>query len=713
MLFAQHLISAYRVVDNPDPVSDFDSPDGREALRRDLMILKADTLFGPVAFDENQRNNGREAAGSQWLPINLGDDANDEGEVEQQIQNVKSVSTPTPVYADRLVAPYLQAEAATVIVAESAKSCKAGYFINSTKRYEVGSILKSGCDHCPVDTFQPDAAKSFQCNACPYGSTTSGLEGQEACYRIDNNLLSPAILAVGYFSVALTWLLSIGFMVWIRINRNDAVVKVSQVEFLNLICIGGMISSSTIIAVSFQAGSNENTKQASIGCTVAPFLYAIGWTLQYSSLSAKSYRLFLIMRNNQHLKRVKVTFLEMLRIVVAVIAIDLAIIIAWTVVSPLVYKRSAESINTNDASGVITVESSGSCVMKNDSISFWAFAGPIMGIHFLLLIGTNYLLYRVRNVADRYQEQKFIAMASVLMFEILLVGIPVTVAVKDSPVATHIILVGIIAVSDIGILCFTFVPKIMYQRSGLDEGVGFGESILKHSLQKASLRESERRGRTNYDQMNMSSHSERKCAVHDCGEPMPQESTNHCIDEAVAGPRIMSVPGRNTLCKSIVEELPTDLQQEASIEEFEVENDENDSSDLIGSTDQVYNIIVQNQDSTDVSSVHKRKMQFTANLMTEQSASISKSPKTSAISHVIQKTNCGDEKDNDERIGKPEPTSTRERSEFKEVMENSTKPDANTITLSMKETVTTLQKGEVISTSSQSNITEALPTGSI
>jgi hypothetical protein len=68
VLFAQHLVSAYRVVDYPDPIADFASEAGREALRRDMMVLKADTLFGPVSFDENQRNNGREAAGSQWLP---------------------------------------------------------------------------------------------------------------------------------------------------------------------------------------------------------------------------------------------------------------------------------------------------------------------------------------------------------------------------------------------------------------------------------------------------------------------------------------------------------------------------------------------------------------------------------------------------------------------------------------------------------------------
>ena len=116
-----------------------------------------------------------------------------------------------------------------------------------------------------------------------------------------------------------------------------------------------------------------------------------------------------------------------------------------------------------------------------------------MGIHFLLLVITNVLLCFVRDVSDRYQEQKYVGLASMLMFESLIVGIPILVAVNDSPAATHIVLVGIIALGDIGILCFTFVPKIYYQKVGLEEGVGFGESIMKDTHRRASTREMVRR----------------------------------------------------------------------------------------------------------------------------------------------------------------------------------------------------------------------------
>jgi hypothetical protein len=484
-------MSAYRVVDHPDPLADFATPEGREKLRRDMLVLKVDSIFGPISFDENQRNNGRDAAGTQWLPTNSDKHLNSTNATD----TVEEHFLETRSFENMLVAPFLQAEAAAVIPAESARNCPSGYFINETSRMEEGSILKSGCEPCPVNTFRPQPSQSFQCNACPEGSDTNGLTGQDVCFAIDDNLLPNGILIFGYVAVSITWILSLSFMSWIWYHQNDPVVKMSQKEFLVLICIGAMISSSTIIALSYQAGSSddESTQQASVGCTAAPFLYSIGWALQYSSLSAKTYRLYAVMRNNRRLKRVKVTFTKMLRIVFVVLAIDLAILIPWTVVSPLVYERSEENVIVNSDEGVVTVESVGSCVMEDATVSFWVFAGPIIALHFILLIGTNCLLYYVRGVSDRYQEQKYIAMASILMFEILIVGIPVLVAVNDSPVASHIVFIGIIALSDIGILCFTFIPKIFYQLAGLEEGVTFGESIMRESYQRASTREFARR----------------------------------------------------------------------------------------------------------------------------------------------------------------------------------------------------------------------------
>lgn len=146
----------------------------------------------------------------------------------------------------------------------------------------------------------------------------------------------------------------------------------------------------------------------------------------------------------------------------------------------------------NDETNVMTISSYGSCSIV-DGPSMWTFVGPIIGIHVLLMITTNVILYKVRNIGDRYQEQKYIALCSLFVCEVLVVGLPVVISVSENSAAVFIVLSGIIGLNDIGTLCFVFVPKINFQRKGVSEGIGFGETILKTNHKKASFRESIRR----------------------------------------------------------------------------------------------------------------------------------------------------------------------------------------------------------------------------
>ena len=235
---------------------------------------------------------------------------------------------------------------------------------------------------------------------------------------------------------------------------------------------------------------------ASLGCTLAPFLYAIGWVLQYSSLTAKTFRLYKVMQYKDRIRRKTVKFCQMFRIVCAALLIDFVILIAWTALSPLEYRRFDQSKSIDDETGMIIIESVGGCAASDPDYSPWAFAGPLLAFHFIMMVTTNVLLYQVKDVTDRYQEQKFVGMASIFMFEILMVGIPVFIAVNDSPLATFVVLLSFIALDDIGLLCFIFIPKIVYQRKGLEEGVNFGESIMRDTYRRASTREYSRRSFT-------------------------------------------------------------------------------------------------------------------------------------------------------------------------------------------------------------------------
>ena len=174
--------------------------------------------------------------------------------------------------------------------------------------------------------------------SCENGDVVNDLaiNGRNVCVVEDENLISSGLLAFGYTATGISWFLGLFFLGWIFKHRKENLVKVSQIEFLVLICVGAIISSSTIIALSFQAGSGEDATAASKGCVAAPFLYTIGWVLMYSSLTAKTFRLYKVMKSHKQGEAETVTFWSMFQIVLFALSVDMAIVISWTIKNPLV-----------------------------------------------------------------------------------------------------------------------------------------------------------------------------------------------------------------------------------------------------------------------------------------------------------------------------------------------------------------------------------------
>ncbi|KAL7576618.1 hypothetical protein ACA910_005556 [Epithemia clementina (nom. ined.)] len=478
VFYATYLHTTYRVYNHPNPLQDMATPEGREQLRRLLLNIRANTIFGTVQFDDNQRNNGREAAAIQWQP-----------------RLVHGNGTTTIVLESALFSPDSQAQTELVLPAATASNCPAGQFVNvSHSRSSTHLALLEGvCWSCPPETFESSPGQSLECTPCPPGTTTDGACGSLNCTKHDDNLLSNGMLSFGYVALAISWLMALVFFVWVLVHRRDPVVRLAQIPFLLLICVGGIVSSSSIVGLTFQAGTNDDddTHQASAGCMAAPILYSLGWIIQYGSLCAKTLRLSMIVENSTAGRRVKFSVWSSSYVVVIPLVLDSGILTAWSLWNPLEYKR--EETGQNYANGVVTIESIGRCRPSNDTVDVWAFLGPLFAIHLILVLVTHWLLWKVRNVSNRYQENKYLSMAAIFALEVAIVGIPILVAAQDSVEATFFVITGIVALDNIGVLAFIFIPKVFFQIKGLEEGVSLGESILSVTHKKAVLRESSRR----------------------------------------------------------------------------------------------------------------------------------------------------------------------------------------------------------------------------
>ncbi|CAB9515323.1 Gamma-aminobutyric acid (GABA) B receptor [Seminavis robusta] len=433
-----------------------------EEVRRHLLGLSVPkSLFGPTSFDENRRNIGRGSAGMQW-GFRLDSSAN-----ESKLEKL-------------LVSPIDQAEATVVVPAPTALDCPAGQFVNMSAT--DSALLEDKCSACPVDTYRSLDMPSHFCQPCKDGSGTDGDTGAKICHQVEDNLIPRGLLIFGYFIMALSFSCSLGFGVWTIVHRNDAVVQISQMEFLLLLCLGSIISTSSIIPLSIQARTEDDTMAASVACVAIPWLYSTGWIIQYSSMFAKSYRMFQMVQNSNNMRRTAVTALDVAHIVLVCLVINWALVTAWTIVDPLTWTREDQGTNVDEEAGILTEESVGKC--SSDYMTAWL--GSLLGFHLTIMIATNVLLWQLRTVSDRYQESKFITLASLFACEFLLLGIPILIAVGDSSEARHIALVCIIGFTDLGVLLMVFLPKIGYQRQGLPEGISAASSLFKASARPSA-----------------------------------------------------------------------------------------------------------------------------------------------------------------------------------------------------------------------------------
>lgn len=361
MLIVELIMSFFRIADAPNVTDVFENR--YEELRRAFVNMQANTIFGPVSFNQHQRNQGRGAAGTQWIPE--GSDR-EGGEATFELG---------------CVSPLDQAEAAIIFPSLSALPCQPGNYIAGELVAMDPAILEDKCAACPADTFTGSENTDTSCNSCPEGSTSE--EGSHYCLAFEANMTPIGVQVLGYIFVGVSWCMALGYMVWVWRNRRDTVVTMAQPEALWLLCIGAIISTSAIIPLTLaEAAPGESTDGASKACRSIPFLYSLGWVLMYSSLTAKSWRLLKVARNAQAARRAKVPVKEMYAVIAVIFAVDLAILLAWILIAPLEYARSDVSTTLDEATGVLTIETIGACTGS----SFWGFLGPIIGIHVLLMM---------------------------------------------------------------------------------------------------------------------------------------------------------------------------------------------------------------------------------------------------------------------------------------------------------------------------------------
>ena len=140
------------------------------------------------------------------------------------------------------------------------------------------------------------------------------------------NMISDAILIVGYVLAAATMLLSAGWACWVLVNHEHYVVRASQPVFLVQLCTGTFIMGSAVIPMSFQ----EPMPGREVACMSIPWLLCCGFTTAFSALFGKTLRVNKLMNSGTAFRRVQIQPRDVIQTFVILMVLNVTVLTVWT-----------------------------------------------------------------------------------------------------------------------------------------------------------------------------------------------------------------------------------------------------------------------------------------------------------------------------------------------------------------------------------------------
>ncbi|KAG1686852.1 hypothetical protein DVH05_005905 [Phytophthora capsici] len=334
----------------------------------------------------------------------------------------------------------------------TSRSCD---WISENRRTWTGWIdAKPACDSSfydyNVSACDSDALRTVQyfwklpnVSNVQYGAECSGGEDLPATIQIDCEYMpssSPAFAALAVFATIVAILLLVCIFIVFK-NRNAPIIRRSQYEMLLLMIFGGFFTTGA--AVAYAGRPTEAL------CGVRPVLVCMGFTTIFGSLVIKSLRVYRVFMKSA-MKRVKVTLLQILKILSIFYVGDIVIFIAWFAADfpePTVTTEEA----TEFRGTVDRISCSSSSFIFTALLIFWK--------AILLMIGL-YLSFLIRNVSVDFQESPWIFGSVVVVLAGCLLIMPMSYLVKMRASTHYVFLACTLLLCTVLIMCLMLVPKL-------------------------------------------------------------------------------------------------------------------------------------------------------------------------------------------------------------------------------------------------------------
>jgi hypothetical protein len=232
----------------------------------------------------------------------------------------------------------------------------------------------------------------------------------------DENFITESVRAIGLALMFFAWILALSSLILVGWLRKDPVVQRAQPIFMQLLCVGSIIMSAAIFTLSFDEGAGWSDKQLDVACTLAPWFFFTGQTMMFSSLFTKLWRVDRVLQ----LRRTAVTVRNVIGPLVALLAITMTILIAWTVVDPWTWHR--------ELIVEIPAETYGQCKSKRTSAFFF----PLVGVLFFAELLTMFFAWKIADVPEDFRDSGAVMYACFAQLQAWAIGVPILIVLGDS-----------------------------------------------------------------------------------------------------------------------------------------------------------------------------------------------------------------------------------------------------------------------------------------
>jgi len=209
-----------------------------------------------------------------------------------------------------------------------------------------------------------------------------------------------------------------------------------------------------------------------------PWLLALGFSLTFSALITKTFRINKVLGHAARFRRVTVTAGDVVKPMLTLLVLNIVVLVTWTLIDPL---QRETVIISQDVFGRPT-ETYGVCSSEHATTFL-----SVLGITNLgSLLYAVFQAWRARNISTELSESTYIFAAMALILVVSLFGIPIIIIVSSSSVrvaAFYFVTAGIIFVICSSLLCLIFIPKVRALHSTAGSAHSSPRSTMNYGIQ--------------------------------------------------------------------------------------------------------------------------------------------------------------------------------------------------------------------------------------